>query len=77
MLVAVVAPPPAPLPPRFVSLSCAMRWRPQVQHGKLITPEALAVPKYKFAIMGALDSIAGIMQVRAWWGATRSRSRVG
>ncbi len=35
----------------------------QIKHGTLITPEALAVPKYKFAIMGALDSMAGIMQV--------------
>lgn len=36
-----------------------------IRHGSLITAEALAVPKYKFFIMGCLDSTAGIMQTLA------------
>lgn len=38
---------------------------PMKKYGSLITREALEVPKYKFAIMGFLDSIAGVMQVLA------------
>jgi hypothetical protein len=33
--------------------------------GKQITPEQRAIPWYKFAIMGALDGIAGVMQTFA------------
>ena len=32
---------------------------------KVITKEQKAIPKYKFAVMGAYDSLAGIMQVFA------------
>mmetsp|Transcript_18860 Transcript_18860/g.66646 ORF Transcript_18860/g.66646 Transcript_18860/m.66646 type:complete len:493 (-) Transcript_18860:147-1625(-) len=35
---------------------------PMIKYGTLITPEALAVPKKTFAVMGLLDSVAGIMQ---------------
>jgi phosphatidylglycerophosphate synthase len=35
---------------------------PMIKYGKAITAEALAVPQYKFMVMGILDSIAGIMQ---------------
>jgi len=35
------------------------------KYGSSISPEAVAVPKYKFAVMGALDSLSGIMQVVA------------
>ncbi len=34
-------------------------------YGSSISPEAAAVPKYKFAVMGALDSLSGVMQVVA------------
>ncbi|CAE7917889.1 crtp3, partial [Symbiodinium sp. KB8] len=40
-------------------LYIALVWK----YGTSITPEAAAVPKYKFAIMGCLDSLSGIMQV--------------
>ena len=36
-----------------------------LKYGTSISPEATAVPKYKFAVMGALDSLSGIMQVVA------------
>jgi uncharacterized membrane protein len=35
---------------------------PMMRYGKLITPEAVAIPQYKWAVMGFLDSVAGIMQ---------------
>jgi len=35
---------------------------PMIKYGKLITKEQQAVPKRKFAVMGCLDSTAGIMQ---------------
>jgi len=35
---------------------------PMLKYGKLITREALSVPQYKWAVMGFLDSLAGIMQ---------------
>jgi len=38
---------------------------PMIKWGSLITPEQRAIPKYKFAIMGVLDGIAGVMQVFA------------
>lgn len=36
---------------------------PMLRYGKAITPSQLEIPKGKFAVMGILDSIAGIMQV--------------
>jgi len=33
-----------------------------IRWGKAITPEQRAIPQYKFAVMGALDGVAGIMQ---------------
>merc|ERR1719146_183363 len=36
---------------------------PVLKWGKAITQEQRDIPRYKFAIMGALDSMAGIMQV--------------
>jgi len=38
---------------------------PMLRKPNVITPEAQRVPKWKFAVMGILDSIAGIMQVMA------------
>jgi len=35
---------------------------PMIKWGNQITPEQRAIPQYKFAIMGALDGVAGIMQ---------------
>lgn len=35
---------------------------PMIYWGEQITPEAQKIPKMKFAVMGLLDSIAGIMQ---------------
>lgn len=35
---------------------------PMIKYGKQITPQQQAVPKRVFAVMGLLDSIAGIMQ---------------
>jgi hypothetical protein len=34
-------------------------------HPDVITLEQIQIPKYKFAVMGAYDSLAGIMQVFA------------
>ncbi len=36
-----------------------------IRYGTVITPESRSIPKYKWAIMGMLDSIAGIMQTLA------------
>lgn len=38
---------------------------PMIKLGSLITKEQQQIPKYKFAIMGLLDSMAGIMQALA------------
>ena len=38
---------------------------PMVKYGTAITPEQRAIPKYKFAIMGALDCISGAMAIFA------------
>lgn len=35
---------------------------PMIKFGKQITQEQLAIPQYKFAVMGMWDSVAGIMQ---------------
>lgn len=35
---------------------------PMIKWGSLITKEQRQIPQYKFAIMGALDGVAGIMQ---------------
>eukprot|EP01006_Ploeotia_vitrea_P039074 TRINITY_DN66311_c4_g11_i2.p1 TRINITY_DN66311_c4_g11~~TRINITY_DN66311_c4_g11_i2.p1 ORF type:complete len:291 (-),score=134.03 TRINITY_DN66311_c4_g11_i2:7-879(-) len=44
------------MPLSFAYILPMMRW------GTLITKEATEIPKYKFAVMGLLDSLAGIMQ---------------
>ncbi|KAH9113386.1 hypothetical protein LEN26_011531 [Aphanomyces euteiches] len=38
---------------------------PMIKYGKAITMDQQNIPKRKFAIMGALDSVAGILQVFA------------
>lgn len=38
---------------------------PMVKYGDKITKEQLEIPKYKFAVMGMWDSVAGIMQTFA------------
>lgn len=38
---------------------------PMIRYGSAITPEQRSVPKRKFAVMGGLDSVAGILQVFA------------
>jgi len=38
---------------------------PMVAFGRAITPEQTAIPKRKFAIMGLLDALAGVMQIFA------------
>lgn len=45
----------------YIPLSFAYIW-PMMLFGNQITKEQRAIPIYKFAIMGALDGIAGIMQ---------------
>ena len=35
---------------------------PMMYFGTAITPEQRAIPQHKFAVMGALDSLAGVMQ---------------
>lgn len=45
----------------YIPLSFAYIF-PMQKCGTLITKEATEVPKYKFAVMGFLDSLAGIMQ---------------
>jgi hypothetical protein len=45
----------------YLPVCFAYIW-PMMKWGTTITPEAVAIPQYKFAIMGCLDSIAGIMQ---------------
>jgi hypothetical protein len=47
------------IPVSFAYILPMMRW------GSAITPEQRRIPWYKFAIMGCLDSIAGIMQIFA------------
>lgn len=47
----------------FVYLpACFLYIWPMQKWGSQITSEATSIPKYKFAVMGVLDSIAGIMQ---------------
>lgn len=48
----------------YLPVSFAYIW-PMLKYGTAITPEAEAVPKFKFAVMGLLDSLAGIMQTLA------------
>ncbi|PRP72790.1 Drug/Metabolite Transporter (DMT) Superfamily [Planoprotostelium fungivorum] len=45
----------------YIPLSFAYIW-PMIRYGSLITREQRAIPWYKFAVMGVLDGIAGIMQ---------------
>jgi len=47
------------IPTSFAYIIPMMKW------GKQITREQQMIPKYKFAIMGLLDGIAGVMQVFA------------
>ncbi|KAF0720314.1 Aste57867_403 [Aphanomyces stellatus] len=59
--------------PNFINLLCTFVYiplsfayiLPMIKYGKAITLEQRAIPKRKFAIMGALDSVAGILQVFA------------
>lgn len=47
----------------FVYVPCSFAYIfPMIKFGSSITSEQLAVPKWNFAVMGLLDSIAGIMQ---------------
>jgi len=45
----------------YIPLSFAYIW-PMVMWGNQITPEQRQIPWYKFAVMGVLDGIAGLMQ---------------
>ena len=44
---------------------CFMYIIPMLKYPEVITKEQRDIPKYKFAIMGSYDSLAGIMQVFA------------
>jgi len=48
----------------YIPLSFAYIW-PMILFGNLITKEQRSIPLYKFAVMGFLDGIAGVMQVFA------------
>jgi len=48
----------------YIPLSFAYIW-PMIIWGSEITPEQRAIPWFKWAIMGSLDGIAGVMQVFA------------
>ena len=48
----------------YIPTSYAYIW-PMIAWGTLISEESQRIPKYKFAVMGLLDSIAGIMQTLA------------
>jgi drug/metabolite transporter (DMT)-like permease len=50
----------------FIYIPCSFAYIiPAIRYTNLITPEERAVPQYKFAVMGTLDGLAGIMQIFA------------
>ena len=47
----------------------------RIKYGKAISPEATEIPKMTFAVMGSLDSVAGVMQVYMFGGTGTARKQ--